>query len=77
MALMARSPQGERDPRLVVDWTRCDAHGMCAELLPELLGLDEWGYPVVSGKRVPADLVAAARRARDACPAVALRLANR
>ncbi len=27
----------------------CDAYGYCAELLPELVALDEWGYPVVGG----------------------------
>ena len=59
--------------RLVVDWPRCDAHGLCAEVLPELVALDEWGYPVVAGP-VPDELRRAAARARDACPAVALRL---
>ena len=33
--------------RLLIDRTRCDGHGSCAELLPELLELDEWGFPVV------------------------------
>ena len=33
--------------RVHVDWTRCDGHGACAELLPELLETDEWGYPLV------------------------------
>ena len=60
--------------RLVVDWPRCVAHGLCAEVLPELVTLDEWGYPVVADGPVPAALHRAAVRARDACPAVALRL---
>ena len=25
----------------------CTGHGVCAELLPELISLDEWGYPIV------------------------------
>jgi ferredoxin len=58
--------------RLVVDWTRCRARGLCAELLPEAVTLDEWGYPVVHD--LPPDLVRRAARARDACPVVALRL---
>jgi len=33
--------------RLVVDWTRCDGHGVCARLLPQAVTLDEWGFPVV------------------------------
>ena len=28
----------------------CEAHGMCAELLPERIALDEWGYPIVDGE---------------------------
>ena len=59
---------------LVVDWPRCKGHGLCAEVLPELVTLDEWGYPVVSDGPVPDDLRRDASRARDVCPAVALRL---
>jgi ferredoxin len=50
----------------------CAAHGMCAELLPEMIELDEWGYPVVDGRPLPAELLAHARRAADACPTFAL-----
>jgi ferredoxin len=46
----------------------CEAYGYCAELLPELVTLDEWGYPVVEGAPVPAHLVALARRAARECP---------
>jgi len=60
--------------RLVIDWTRCTAHGMCAELLPELIDLDDWGYPVVAAGPVPADLERYATAARAACPALAVRL---
>ncbi len=59
--------------RIVVDWLRCDAHGVCAELLPEVLGLDDWGYPVVRGP-VPLHLERLAERARGSCPALALKL---
>ena len=31
--------------RLRVNPVMCEAHGMCAELLPELIRLDDWGYP--------------------------------
>ena len=64
------------DRRLVVDWTRCRAHGLCAELLPEVVGLDEWGYPLLADGPVPEDLRREAVRARDACPVVALRLVS-
>lgn len=62
--------------RLVVDPIRCDAHGICAELLPELIRLDDWGYPIVPPGPVPAALEAHARRAVKACPTLALLLAE-
>ena len=34
----------------------CKAHGMCAELLPEFITLDPWGYPIVPDEPVPDDL---------------------
>ena len=55
----------------------CEAHGMCAELLPELVSLDEWGYPIVEGKPVPPELVATAERAAAACPTFALLIDRR
>lgn len=64
--------------RLHIDWTRCDGHGLCVELLPELLGRDTWGYPLsLTGERdphVPVHLAAHARHAVQACPMLALRL---
>ena len=46
----------------------------CAELLPELVTLDEWGYPIVDPGPVPVALDRDARRAVAACPALALKL---
>jgi len=64
--------------RLHVDWTACDGRGLCAELLPELLDEDDWGFPVARGSLdVPDELEHAARRAVDRCPALALRLTRR
>ncbi len=60
--------------RLKVDMIACDAHGVCAELLPEHIGLDEWGYPVVSPAPLPEHLAGHARRAVALCPRLALRL---
>jgi ferredoxin len=60
--------------RLRVDPVACDAHGYCAELLPERITLDDWGYPMVDGTPVEADLVGLARRAAAACPRRALLL---
>lgn len=55
----------------------CDAHGHCAELLPELIELDEWGYPIVSDEPVPAELEKEARMAVSMCPRLALLLEQR
>jgi ferredoxin len=55
----------------------CSGHGVCAELLPELVSLDEWGYPVIDPGPVPAELDREARAAVAACPALALKLTRR
>lgn len=62
-----------RTHTLHVDWLRCRAHGLCAELLPEIITLDEWGYPIVSGP-VTRETKGFADRAVSACPALALTL---
>jgi ferredoxin len=59
---------------LHIDWTRCDGHGLCHTLLPDSVGLDEWGFPIISARSVAAADTAAVRRAVAACPALALRL---
>ncbi len=61
---------------LRIDWTACDGRGLCAELLPELIRRDDWGFPVFSDAPVPVDLLDHARRAVDVCPTLALRLAS-
>jgi ferredoxin len=62
--------------RLVVkvDIIACDGRGVCAELLPERIRLDDWGYPIVDPEPLDPALVAHARRAVNACPVLALRL---
>jgi ferredoxin len=62
------------DKRLRVNPVACAGHGVCAELLPELITLDEWGYPMVADQPVPHGLRRAARRAVSNCPALALAL---
>ncbi len=57
-----------------VDPIACDGHGLCADLLPERIDLDEWGYPVVHRIPVTGDEAGHARRAVAACPKLALRL---
>jgi ferredoxin len=57
---------------LQVDRILCDGYGMCAELLPELIELDDWGYPMLRPVAVPNHLLAHAQRAVDVCPVLAL-----
>jgi len=63
---------GGKGMRLCVNPIACTAHGMCAELLPELVGLDPWGYPLIADGPVPRHLAEHARRAAAACPTLAL-----
>jgi len=53
---------------------KCEAHGLCAELFPEWIRLDDWGYPIIETGPIPPDLEAHARRAVNACPTLALDL---
>jgi ferredoxin len=65
-------------PRLHIDWTRCDGRGLCAELLPGVLRRDPWGYPLArDGSRepaIPARALGDARAAVRRCPRLALSL---
>jgi ferredoxin len=60
--------------RLRVNPIACEAHGLCAEILPELIRLDDWGYPILLNPDVPPELLRHARQAADACPTLALLL---
>jgi ferredoxin len=60
--------------RLTVDPITCDGRGLCAELLPEWIDLDDWGYPIVREQPEAAISEQVARRAIAACPTLALRL---
>ena len=62
--------------QLRVDWPSCRGRGLCFELLPEAIKLDDWGYPVVDDE-LPPELVRAARAAVRSCPTLALRLVRR
>jgi ferredoxin len=59
---------------ITVDPVACDAYGYCAELLPEAIVLDEWGYPMVDAHALPSELLATAKRAVRDCPKRALSL---
>ena len=57
---------------LKVNPIACEAHGLCAELFPEWVTLDDWGYPIIDERAIPPAMLEHARRAVDACPTLAL-----
>lgn len=59
--------------RLRVDPIACTGHGICAELLPELVRLDDWGYPIIDARPIERDLEPDVQRTIAACPTLALR----
>jgi ferredoxin len=60
--------------RLRVDPIACDARGLCAEVLPELITLDDWGFPVIRNQDIPPGLRREAEEAVRLCPRLALRI---
>jgi ferredoxin len=63
-----------RRARIRVNPAVCDGFGFCGEILPEVIGRDEWGFPVLADGDVPEDLRKAAEQAVAFCPRRALRL---
>ncbi len=63
--------------RITVDPVACAAYGYCAEILPEAISLDEWGYPIINDRPLPAELIALAKRAARDCPKRAITLRGR
>ena len=63
-----------KDQRLVIDRIKCDGRGLCAELLPERIRLDDWGYPILAPGPVPHHLLPLAQRAVEDCPVLAIAL---
>ena len=70
------------DPRivatLILNPMTCAGRGLCQDAAPELIELDEWGYPLLPGHGLRADLtkadLRAANAATHACPALALHI---
>ncbi|NDZ91402.1 oxidoreductase, partial [Streptomyces sp. SID10115] len=67
----AEAPSGRT---LAVDWTLCQGHGLCADIVPELIQLGPDGFPSVAEASVPRYSEARATRAVRRCPALALRI---
>jgi ferredoxin len=82
----AKQPQPRQQPaqtnragrlRLRINPITCAGHGLCAELLPELLTRDDWGYPSPVVAEIPAELESHAQRAAQQCPTLAIVLERR
>jgi ferredoxin len=58
--------------RLRVDWILCDGYGLCGDLLPDLIELDDWRYPILPAEPIDGALLHDAQRAVDCCPMKAL-----
>jgi ferredoxin len=72
---LAVSDMAPRAPRRVVNPVLCDAAGYCAEMVPELITLDDWGYPIVPRELIRDEVVLRhAQRAVARCPRAALLL---
>ncbi|WP_354638349.1 NADH-ubiquinone oxidoreductase-F iron-sulfur binding region domain-containing protein [Kitasatospora camelliae] len=67
-------PEMESAGSIVVDWTLCEAHGLCTSVLPEVISLAPDGFPSAAVMPVPSQLLQQAARAVDRCPALALRI---
>lgn len=59
---------------LRVDPIACEGHGICAELVPEWIRLDDWGFPIIDPRALPPGVEPHARKAVRDCPRLALRL---
>src|SRR6202008_3703708 len=74
MLPLPEGPEATGAKQLMVDWVRCEWHGLCAHLVPELIHLDKTGFPVVMPIPVPPWLEKDAKQAVEMGPALALRL---
>jgi len=74
--LLPLGPEEESQVRLKVDWARCQGHGLCAKIAPEMVQLDNQGYPMFLDMPVPFWLEKEVTQAVEMCPALALSLAT-
>jgi len=60
--------------RVAVNVDRCEGHGMCEAMAPDIFELDDDGQLInhYEGRDLEGEVAAAARRAVDACPVAAL-----
>jgi ferredoxin len=63
---------------LVLNPILCDGRGLCHDAAPDLIELDEWGFPLLPGGGLRAPLTRTQRKAAEAathaCPVLALHI---
>ena len=64
-------------PKLKIDWIACNGYGVCEAAAPDLIVLDDWGYPILPDGVVPRELQNQAKKAINDCPMVALAWENK
>ncbi|WP_030805963.1 NADH-quinone oxidoreductase subunit NuoF family protein [Streptomyces sp. NRRL S-337] len=67
-------PAAPPQERLLVDWTLCRGHGLCADVVPGVIKLGPDGYPERASMPLPARMRRRAQLAVRRCPALALRV---
>ncbi|MFI9078858.1 NADH-ubiquinone oxidoreductase-F iron-sulfur binding region domain-containing protein [Streptomyces sioyaensis] len=68
------APAAPPQERLLVDWTLCRGHGLCADVVPGIVKLGPDGYPEKASMALPARMRRRAQLAVRRCPALALRV---
>ncbi len=74
---MSESEGVRVERRLRWNPTVCTGAGYCAEIAPELISLDDWGFPEVESRPIGDETLAHARRAVAMCPRLALIIEER
>jgi ferredoxin len=63
---------------LVLNPILCNGRGLCHDAAPDLIELDEWGFPLLPGGGLRAEVtradLKAAESATHACPVLALHI---
>ena len=57
---------------VTVDLDRCQGHGLCSAVVPEIYKLDDDGYCNIGQVELPADQLSQARLGTKNCPEMAI-----
>ncbi|MGW1711900.1 ferredoxin [Streptomyces sp. NPDC002156] len=61
-------------PRILVDFDRCEGHGLCEQTAPEVFRLDDEGVLHLTGDEVAPSEESAVSAAVRVCPVAALKV---